>query len=428
MKNIILLLISFIFIACSTKEVKVINQPQDVRPFIKKIYPLLVSIKYFKKHNYFPWNINTISLKQKTASWANHAFARSDRYYGENLLLWNIKDIAKIIKSTNFNAYNTYNKKAITIKNAQIRNLPTNKPFFRDPKQAGEGYPFDYLQNSRIHINTPLFISHFSTDGAWAFVQNPFSTGWLPSDSFVVLNNNQQNRFRDKEKIVITTDDTAIYTSKQKFIRYVQLGGIFPFVREDNLFYYSYMFINTYKNFGQKISVMILKTNASKFPLNFNAKNVLHVSNQLLGDKYGWGGYLANRDCSSMTKDFFATFGMWIPRNSAAQKNVGVYISLEGLSDKKKEEMILKNAIPFLSLLYLKGHIMLYIGQAKNQAIVLHDTWGIKTKSHGSMGRYIIGKTIISNLYIGKKLNNVEKKSLLMRRIEGIMIQPKVVN
>jgi len=38
------------------------------------------------------------------------------------------------------------------------------------------------------------------------------------------------------------------------------------------------------------------------------------------------------------------------------------------------------------------------------------------------------GKIIISNLYIWKKLNNVKEKSLLIRKAEGIMIKPKVVN
>jgi hypothetical protein len=426
MKNIFLLLISFVFVACSIKEVKIINQQQDIQRFSKNIHPLHVNIKKFKKHYYSPWNTSSIPLSKKTASWANIVFAKRDRYYAENLLLWDIKDIKKIVNSTNFEAYNAYDKKAITTKNAQIRNLPTHKPFFKNPKQAGEGYPFDYMQNSRIHINTPLLLSHFSTDGAWAFMQNPFSTGWLPSDSFVVLSKTQQKEFKNEKKIVITNDNTAIYTSKQKFIRYTQIGAIFPIVKEDDLFYHSYIFINSYKDFGQKIDVLILKTAADKFPLDFNAKNISHVSNQLLGNKYGWGGYLANRDCSSMTKDFFATLGIWLPRNSAAQKNAGKYISLKGLSDKDKEKMILKKAIPFLSLLYLKGHIMLYIGQDNNQAIVMHDTWGIKTKNHGNEGRYIIGKTIISNLYIGKALDNVEEKSLLIKRIDGIVIKPKV--
>ena len=78
----------------------------------------------------------------------------------------------KQIINSNFDDYNTLTKKAIMLKNTNIRVLPTNSPMFYDPTQPGEGFPFDYNQNSAIKINTPIMVSHLSKDRAWAYVES----------------------------------------------------------------------------------------------------------------------------------------------------------------------------------------------------------------------------------------------------------------
>jgi len=41
-----------------------------------------------------------------------------------------------------------------------------------------EGFPFDYLQHSELHINVPLFCPHLSLDRKWAFVEAGHVAGW----------------------------------------------------------------------------------------------------------------------------------------------------------------------------------------------------------------------------------------------------------
>ncbi len=422
MKNILLFVILIIFVNCTQKEPKVINFKQDISPFTKDIRPLHVELKKFNSHYFSPWQNKFIKINKKDASWANRVFLKNKIFFSENTLPWDSRKIVSIINSTNFADFNKTNLYAITSKNAQIRNLPTNKPFFRDFKKAGEGYPFDYLQNSRIHINTPLLVSHYNDDGSWVFIQSPFSYGWIPTNSIAILNPKQKNEFKNANKIVIIRDKTPLYTKHQEFFTRANLGAIFPYTSEDKQFYYSYAFINNFENKSKKIYLTIAKNSAMKFPLIFNSNNIKKVANRLLNQKYGWGGYLANRDCSAMTKDFFTLFGIWLPRNSAAQKNAGNFISLEGKSNKEKEKLILKFGIPFQTLIYLKGHIMLYIGNKKGDAMVLHNLWGLKIKIGKKEGRYIIGKAIISDLYLGKKLDDIDTKSLLISKVKGITI------
>ena len=83
--------------------------------------------------------------------------------------------------------YNSKKYKAITIRRTNVKALPTSEAYYRDPKKTGEGFPFDYNQNSALHINVPLFISHFSKDNRWAFVQASYSFGWVKTSDLALV-------------------------------------------------------------------------------------------------------------------------------------------------------------------------------------------------------------------------------------------------
>ena len=415
-------LIIFMFVGCSTKEIKILKYEQKTDYLVKDVEPLHVNMKNFNSRIFMPWSIGLIGIDKELATWANSAYGRQNRYYAENILPWDLKKQKKIIDSTNFGEYNKHIQYAITTKNTQVRNLPTFKPFYLKTTLPGEGFPFDYMQNTRLHVNTPLLISHYSKDEAWAFIQSPLSTGWLPRSNFAILNSQQRTKFKNAKKIVITIDNSPIYTNNQEYLLHVKLGAQFAIEKEDSEFFYSYM----YTRFGNKKEIRIKKESANLMPLEFNKKNIFHVSSELLGEKYGWGGYLENRDCSAMTKDFLVPFGIWLPRNSASQKDSGEYLPLTGWNHKEKEMLIKTYGIAFLSLIYLKGHVMLYVGTLDDKVMVMHNMWGIKTHTNGKTGRYVIGKAVISDLYIGENLDNVKEKSLLISRVEGIVIKPNL--
>ncbi len=421
MKQLFMLLIFLLLLAgCSQEEPQLLIHEQKTDSFVKYVEPLHVDMQSFNSREFLPWSADSMKISKKVASWANRAYSREDRYFAENLLLWDKESVKSIINSTNFERFNQSIDYAITTEDTQMRNLPTFKPFFRDPLKAGEGYPFDYMQNSRLHVNTPLLISHYSTDGAWAFVQNPISFGWLHRSSFALIDAKNRSELKKAKKIVILNDNSPIYTNTQEYLLHVKLGAQFPKTKESDDFFYSYM----YTRFGNKVAVRIPKTQAKTMPIKFNQESTLLVSSELLKEKYGWGGYMRNRDCSSMTRDFFIPFGLWLPRNSAAQKNAGEYLSLKGLNNREKNEMILEHGIAFLTILYLRGHVMLYVGESNNRAMVLHNIWGIRTQTRGVEGRHVVGRAIVSDLHIGENLSNVKDGSLLIDRVEGILIKP----
>jgi hypothetical protein len=160
-------------------------------------------------------------------------------------------------------------------------------------------------------------------------------------------------------------------------------------------------------------------------PLRLTSLHAVKIANEMIGEPYGWGGLYGNRDCSSMTRDFFAVFGIWLPRHSEDQvKEAGRYINLSGIPPEQKEKIILEKGIPYLTLLWRKGHVMLYIGAKNGQALIFHNIWGIRTKDlRGQEGRKIIGQAVITTLRPGRELRSFDDQSGdLLTHIAGMSI------
>jgi hypothetical protein len=72
--------------------------------------------------------------------------------------------------------------------------------------------------------------------------------------------------------------------------------------------------------------------------------------------------------------------------------------------------MILKKGIPYLTLIWRRGHIMLYIGSHQGRVLVFHNFWGVRTK--GFLGREtkkIVGHAAITTLHPGMEFQDGDK-------------------
>lgn len=54
--------------------------------------------------------------------------------------------------------------RGIAVRETLVRVLPTADPAYYDPRQAGQGYPFDNLQMSSVHPGTPVYVLAASRD------------------------------------------------------------------------------------------------------------------------------------------------------------------------------------------------------------------------------------------------------------------------
>ncbi len=421
-----------LFVGCSSKKslynetniYDLLTIPQDVSYFSKNIDSNISFYdiqKEYKKNYFSVWNIDKPQEDLKSVMWPFESYIAGESY-GENLQPLKQNFFDDMIENSNFELYGTINEKAVTLKESDIRSFPTNKPLLKDPSLAGEGFPFDYLQNSTIHANEPIFISHYSKDRAWAFVFSSYAYGWLKVDEFVILEKKHTDFWQKAQQITIIKESEPIYDIEGNFLFKSKIGMMFALVSEDEKTYTISTLLSLKKSKPFFTESKISKNIASKEILKLNKENLTKIVNEVSKTNYGWGGMYKQRDCSSMLKDMFTPFGIWLPRNSYQQSKVGEIISLKNLTDEEKVKIIKEKAVPFQTFLYKKGHITLYVGTYNNEVIVFHNIWGIKTDKDGIEGRVVIGKPVFSSLKIGKYQENYDKEAEILKNLESINI------
>ncbi len=456
MRYIFITLLLFIFNACSSKEVelpkKVVifdvnltlkpkkererekyipiydlkNISQNPKSFTKEVKKsnLYAIQKEYEKSYFSVWNIESPTETKEALEWPflSYKFGKS---YGENLQLLEQSFFSKMFYQSNFENFASINRRAITLKILNIRSFPTLRPLLMDPSKAGEGFPFDYLQNSTVEANKPLFVSHYSKDGRWVYVFSSFASGWVQSDEIVFIKKEHTDIWQKSKQVHITVEGIAIYDDKGKFLFNSRVGMMFALISEDRDSY-EVLTVSSYKNaMPLFIKSKISKEIATKEILTFNRVNLTNIMNEIQKTNYGWGGIYEQRDCSSTIRDMFAPFGIWLPRNSYQQSKRGKVISLDKLTSNEKIAIIKERGVPFETLLYKKGHILLYVGVHDGEIIVFHNTWGIKTLKDGVEGRIVIGRTIFSTLKLGKNQTDYDENSEILKNLKSMNILTK---
>jgi hypothetical protein len=135
--------------------------------------------------------------------------------------------------------------------------------------------------------------------------------------------------------------------------------------------------------------------------LKYTAENILTQAFKFLHAPYVWGGMYGEQDCSKFLQEIYATVGLKLPRNSASQSNVSdAKLELSGLSSTSKQTFLRTTGIIGGSIIHLKGHIVLYLGEYKGEPYIIHTVWGESSK------HYALGRTAVTSLnfngYLGK--------------------------
>jgi len=247
-------------------------------------------------------------------------------------------------------------------------------------------------------------------DKAWVLAETPYATGWLQSKHVAFVDQDFIKTWERGQYAIIIRDKTPVYDDQWKFLFESSLGSLFPVVAEKNESIKVLVAVADMNRRAVSKSTTVSKGTAVLKPLKMTPLNMAHMANELIDEPYGWGGMYGNRDCSAMIRDLFAPFGLWLPRNSADQaREGGVFIDLRNLSPEEKERMIVKRGIPYLTLIWKKGHIMLYIGNHQGKALVFHNFWSVRTKDMlGRQERIIVGHAAITTLHPGMELYNTD--------------------
>lgn len=393
------------------------NIPQDLSYYANQVksFSYEDQKRYDNEYNqkYFaPWVKSELIIPPQDFGWETR-FVREKPIFRENASQISPYIYEEWISNANMSSFNAIKARAITLKRLNLKSLPTDEEFFRNPNQIGEGFPFDYNQNSAYPPNMPLLISHYSKDEKWAFVQGAYAFGWVRTKDIALVDDNFIQQFQNGNYAITIKDNLRLYNDNHA-ISLVKLGTIFPYDKD------GYFFATKDKNGYATLTKFNPTENGiiSHKPLKFTPENITKIASQFKNEPYGWGENYETRDCSALTRDFFAPFGIFLDRNSGQQAKNGCQVSIKSLDKNDKKKKILENAKPFRSMLFVPGHIVLYIGEYNNEPVVMHAYWGIR---QNDWTKLITGRTIISTTEPAKELNSTRAGSQLIETLQSIV-------
>jgi len=319
-------------------------------------------------------------------------------------------------------AYPSRDRRAIALRRLDVRALPTGSPLFNDPGKAGEGFPFDTLQHGVLPPGVPLRVTHVSADGAWAFVETALLYGWVPLVDLAWVDEDFMAAYKTGRYLALTGDETAMADSADVYRLTVGIGALLPLLDSDGDGYRVLIPVADRERRAHLVEGSITADRGGIFPLAFTAGQVAELAGKMMGQPYGWGDAFSGRDCSGTLRDLFAPFGLWLPRNSSRQAQIGRVVRLADLSPREREARLLAEGEPFATLVHLPGHILLYLGEREGRAAMLHTLWGLRTKDpKGREGRWLVGKTVITTLEPGLEAEGVTLDiGGLLERVDGM--------
>ncbi len=297
-------------------------------------------------------------------------------------------------------ARGSIDRPGIALATTALRAMPTARPLIGRPGEPGRGFPFDLLQNSLVNADEPLWISHRSSSGEWTFVFTSYASGWIESRDVATLSASQALAWRRLAPVACIADGRPVRDRDGRFLFTTRIGMVLPLVGRTADHVSVLAAIPSPSRGDAVLEAVPLPTDlAVPIPFPPTVENLSLVAEGLLGSPYGWGGLHHHRDCSATIRDFFMPFGLWLPRNSREQALEGETIDLASLDAEGKQRLIVQRGVPFATLLYKPGHILLYIGKRSGVPFAFHAVWDLTTRQKGRPPvRHHIGRVVISPL------------------------------
>ncbi|WP_285906020.1 NlpC/P60 family N-terminal domain-containing protein [Pseudodesulfovibrio pelocollis] len=371
----------------------------------------------FLKAHFAPWEPGRTPIAADTVYWGLAQYARA-QLYGENTLPRDADWMERLRQYSRADQYPSMSRRAIAVTNANMRVLPTMVPTFFDPSRAGEGFPFDVMQNSLVPAGTPLLATHTSADRAWMLVESRFAFGWVRSTDIAWVDDGFESFYRTGIYAAIVRDDVPVVDGDGVFRFDAHIGWILPVLEGGFGDNGMALVIPVRDRRGDAVAqvAFLPESVVRPAPLAATPANFTLLINAMLGRPYGWGGLYEGRDCSMAVMDLMASFGILLPRNSRPQAATGEVATVAGLDRQAKKRFILARATPFLTLVGKPGHIMLYLGQRDGDPVVFHAVWGLKTMHGDTPGREVIGSSVITTLEPGLEMR-------ALSRPDGIILE-----
>jgi hypothetical protein len=409
-----------------------ITTPQDINKIINpktsnnRIVSVLTQSAYSKnyiKQLFVPWGksggvhygmfsnqkLNILRLQKMQITYLLSS-PGWNQYGQRNSLAW-VKSIAANMM---LHQYSNVDEMGIVVQNTYLRQLPTMGPRLNSRSNSAD-YHFDTLQISSVWVGTPVHILQISQDQQWALIKTVWMVGWVPYDAIGIVDSNFISDWQTNQYVAVVNNKSTITPSEDSddaFTAYI--GTVLPYDKTTSDGYDVLVPVMGSNHQAEIDHADVSSKVVNHFPIAATPANFAMIIDQLIGEPYDWGGLHHNSDCSGMMMKVFTPFGIWLPRSSIAQASAGRYVPLRRKSVLQREKYLLKYGRPFMTLVYINGHIMLYVGKYNGQPIIFHNLWGLALPHRGFA---YAGKAVLTRVNVG---SNQRADTIVQRRTFGI--------
>jgi len=310
------------------------------------------------------------------------------------------KDIKEELNLNELRKSNVTTRYALTVNYSNQKIIPTEFELLKKKNQIH----FDRNQNSALDIATPLAILHTSKDGFWHYGIGPTSSGWVRSKDIAFGERDEIMDYLSSKKFVITTSAKNPLMIQGQYHDYLRMGVRLPMLMTiDDM---TMILVPSRGEDGNLIvsNATIDSANVHEGYLAYTPRTILTQAFKFLNAPYGWGGMYGEQDCSKFLQEVYATTGVRLPRNSTSQSNIGEdKIELKDISKSSKEQFLRNSALSGATILHLKGHIVLYLGEYKGESYIIHTVWGASSK------HFALGRTAVTSVNFNNYLNKIDR-------------------
>lgn len=307
----------------------------------------------------------------------------------------------------------------ISLNDTPIRCYPTNTRIFDAPYDDS----FDLAQCARLHYGEAIRVLG-KTKHFW-FIRTSAVAGWISPKAFSLpLKKSEMRDFLHPTFfLTIKRDQVPLYDRRNdgQMMGLANLGLRLPLCSNDEATSQpTTRCVYIYDREGKKHLYIrdIGGVDIGYSPLTRNT--FFKRAFRLMHSPYGWGGMGGKRDCSRMMLDLFASFGLDIPRNSRQQSKAALEeVEVSKLNEQAKRNTIKRYGKKGIMLLYLPGHIMLYVGSEKSKLYAFHQFSGYLVpcpKGGETMKR--VNRTTVTSLELGRR----SSRRAFIERITKLLI------
>lgn len=281
----------------------------------------------------------------------------------------------------------------ICVTHANVRAVPTDMIVTDAPGDND----YDVLQMSSLRVNEPVLVKAENADASWYYCDSISCSGWVPAADIAICADRGEwrNAWQIPNDEVIVVTEGKVYLDASNVNagasqRMLTMGTVLRRVTDEDFdasvtnraIYHNYAVYLPVRmddgSYGVTMALIPQHSGVSEGYLPLTTQNILEVAFSMLGDAYGWGGMLAVPDCSQYVRNVYKCFGLELPRNTTWQSAMPAEkYDLSELDADAKAALL--DGLPAGTILFFRGHEMLYLGAVDGRHYVVSSVSSIMT-------------------------------------------------